>query len=108
VIGKYLFLYMIIDMFTRKVVGWGVAAQESGALARKIFAHALETEGVGAGRLIVHADSGKLMRSRTLFSLLAVTASHGRPHTSNDNAYAENLFATFKGRVAYPDFFRSL
>lgn len=111
VIGKYFFLYMIIDMFSRKVVGWGVAAQESGALARKIFTYALETEGVSADQLIVHADNGKPMRSRTLrtlFSLLAVTASHGRPHTSNDNAYAESLFATFKGRVAYPDFFRSI
>lgn len=111
VIGKYFFLYMIIDMFSRKVVGWGVAAQESGALARKIFAHALEAEGVRADQLIVHADNGKPMRSRTLralFTLLKVTASHGRPHTSNDNAYAESLFATFKGRVAYPDYFRSL
>jgi transposase InsO family protein len=111
IVGKYFYLYMIIDLFSRKVVGWGVAAQESGALARKIFAHALEAEGVCADQLIVHADNGKPMRSRTLrklFELLAVTASHGRPHTSNDNAYAESLFATFKGRVAYPEYFRSL
>lgn len=111
VIGKYFFLYMIIDMYSRKVVGWSVAAQESGALARKIFAHALDAEGIRADQLIVHADNGKPMRSRTLralFTLLAVTASHGRPHTSNDNAYAESLFATFKGRVAYPEYFRSL
>jgi putative transposase len=111
VIGKYFFLYMIIDMYSRKVVGWSVAAQESGALARRIFTHALEAEGIRADQLIVHADNGKPMRSRTLralFALLAVTASHGRPHTSNDNAYAESLFATFKGRVAYPDYFRSL
>lgn len=111
VIGKYFFLYMIIDMYSRKVVGWGVAAQESGALARKIFARALEAEGVCANQLIVHADNGKPMRSRTLlslFELLAVTASFGRPHTSNDNAYAESLFATFKGRVAYPEHFCSL
>jgi len=111
IVGKYFYLYMIIDLYSRKVVGWGVAAQESGALARKIFAHALEAEGVSADQLVVHADNGKPMRSRTLqklFELLAVTASHGRPHTSNDNAYAESLFATFKGRVAYPEYFRSL
>ncbi|MBN1448377.1 MAG: IS3 family transposase [Bacteroidetes bacterium] len=111
IIGKYFSLYMIIDLFSRKVVGWGVAAQESGALARKIFAHALETESVCTDQLIVHADNDKPMRSSTLqklFELLAVTASHGRPHTSNDNAYAESLFATFKGRVAYPEYFRSL
>jgi len=111
VIGKYFYLYMIIDLFSRKVVGWGVASQESGALARKIFAHALDAEGVCADQLIVHADNGKPMRSRTLlklFELLAVTPSFGRPHTSNDNAYAESLFATFKGRVAYPEHFRSL
>lgn len=109
--GKYFYLYMIIDMFSRKVVGWGVAAQESGALARKIFAHAMAAEGICADQLIVHADNGKPMRSRTLlslFTLLAVTASHGRPHTSNDNAYAESLFATFKDRVSFPDYFRSL
>lgn len=109
--GKYFFLYMIIDMFSRKVVGWSVAAQESGTLARKIFAYALAAEGIRANQLIVHADNGKPMRSHTLqslFNLLAVTASHGRPHTSNDNAYAESLFATFKDRVSYPDYFRSL
>jgi len=111
IVGKYFYLYMIIDLFSRNVVGWGVAAQESGAVARKVFAHALEAEGVCADQLIVHADNGKPMRSRTLqklFELLAVTASHGRPHTSNDNAYAESLFATFKGRVAYPEYFHSL
>lgn len=109
--GKYFYLYMIIDMFSRKVVGWDVAAQENGPLAKALFARALEAEGVSEYQLIVHSDNGKPMRSRTLralYTLLKVTASYGRPHTSNDNAYAESLFATFKGRVAFPQYFRTI
>jgi putative transposase len=109
--GKYFYLYMIIDMYSRKVVGWTVAARENGGLAKALFARTLEAEGISEDQLIVHADNGKPMRSRTLralFNLLSVTASYGRPHTSNDNAYAESLFATLKGRVAFPEYFGSL
>lgn len=109
--GKYFYLYMIIDMFSRKVVGWDVAAQENGPLAKALFARALEAEGISEHQLIVHSDNGKPMRSRTLralYTLLKVTASYGRPHTSNDNAFAESLFATFKGRVAFPEYFRTI
>lgn len=109
--GRYLYLYMIIDMFSRKVVGWDVAAQENGPLAKALFARTLEAEGVSEHQLIVHSDNGKPMRSRTLralYTLLKVTASYGRPHTSNDNAFAESLFATFKGRVAFPEYFRTI
>jgi putative transposase len=109
--GRYFFLYMIIDMYSRKVVGWDVYAKESGMLARALFARTLEAEGVKAHQITVHADNGKPMRSRTLralFDLLKVTASHGRPHTSNDNAFAESLFATYKGRVAFPEYFVTL
>lgn len=109
--GKYFYLYMIIDMFSRKVVGWDVAAQENGPLAKALFARTLEAEGVSEHQLIVHSDNGKPMRSRTLralYRLLKVTASYGRPHTSNDNAFAESLFATFKGRVAFPEYFSTI
>jgi putative transposase len=109
--GTYFYLYMIIDMYSRKVVGWDVFAKEDGTLARVLFAQALVAEHIPAGQITVHSDNGKPMRStslRSLFDMLSVTASYGRPHTSNDNAYAESLFATFKGRVAFPEYFSSI
>lgn len=109
--GTYYYLYMIIDMFSRKVVGWEVYAKEDGNLARGLFSQALADEGIPAGQIKIHADNGKPMRSkklRGLFELMGVTASYGRPHTSNDNAFAESLFATFKGRVSFPEYFSSI
>lgn len=109
--GTYFYLYMIIDMFSRKVVGWEVYAKEDGNLARSLFAQTLADEGIPPGQITVHADNGKPMRSkklRGLFELLNVLASYGRPHTSNDNAFAESLFATFKGRVSFPEYFSTL
>lgn len=109
--GTYFYLYMAIDMFSRKVVAWEVYAKEDGTLARDLFAEAMKAEGILPGTLLVHADNGKPMRSqklRALFDVLQVTASYGRPHTSNDNAYAESLFATFKGRISFPEYFASV
>ncbi len=109
--GTYYYLYMAIDMFSRKVVAWEVYAKEDGTLAREMFAEAMNAEGILPGTLLVHADNGKPMRSRKLrelFDVLQVTASYGRPHTSNDNAYAESLFATFKGRISFPEYFASV
>lgn len=109
--GTYFYLYMVIDMFSRKVVAWEVFAKEDGTLARDLFAAALEAEGILPGQIKIHADNGKPMRSVSLhglFNLLSVTASYGRPHTSNDNAFAESLFATFKGRVSFPEHFETL
>jgi transposase InsO family protein len=109
--GTYFYLYMIIDMFSRKVVGQEVYAKEDGNLARGLFAQALADEGIPPGQIKVHADNGKPMRSkklRGLFDMLNVTASYGRPHTSNDNAFAESLFATFKGRVSFPEYFPTI
>ncbi len=106
--GTYYYLYMAIDMFSRKVVAWEVYAKEDGTLARDLFAEAMKAEGILPGTLLVHADNGKPMRSRKLrdlFDILNVTASYGRPYTSNDNAFAESLFATFKGRISFPEFF---
>jgi putative transposase len=109
--GKYFYLYMIIDMYSRKIVGWSVFAKEDGEFARMLFAETFTAEGVGSHQIIIHSDNGKPMRSCTLeklFDLLHVIASHSRPHTSNDNAYSESLFATMKGRVLYPEFFTSI
>jgi transposase InsO family protein len=109
--GTYFYLYMAIDMFSRKVVAWEVYAKEDGTLARDLFAEAMKAEGISPGTLLVHADNGRPMRSqklRALFDVLQVTASYGRPHTSNDNAFAESLFATFKGRISFPEYFASV
>ena len=109
--GTYFYLYMAIDMYSRKVVAWEVFAKEDGTLARDLFAQALEAEGIPAGQITIHADNGKPMRSKSLrglFDLMSVTASYGRPHTSNDNAFAESLFATMKGRISFPEYFGSL
>lgn len=109
--GTYFYLYMAIDMFSRKVVAWEVYAKEDGTLARDLFAEAMKAEGIQPGTLLIHADNGRPMRShqlRTLFDVLQVTASFGRPHTSNDNAFAESLFATFKGRISFPEYFASV
>ena len=89
-------------------MAWEVYAKEDGTLARDLFAEAMKAEGIPPGTLLIHADNGRPMRSqklRALFDMLQVTASYGRPHTSNDNAYAESLFATFKGRIAFPEYF---
>lgn len=109
--GTYFYLYMAIDMYSRKVVAWEVFAKEDGALARDLFAQALENEDIPSGQIMIHADNGKPMRSkklRSLFEDLGVRASYGRPHTSNDNAFAESLFATFKGRVSFPEYFENI
>jgi putative transposase len=106
--GTYFYLYMIIDMYSRKVVGYEVFAKEDGAMAREFFARVLEAEGVREEQITVHADNGKPMRSkmlRGLFDRLQVRSSYGRPHTSNDNAFAESLFATLKGRISMPEYF---
>lgn len=108
---KYFYLYMVIDLFSRKVVAWEVYSKEDGQLARSLFATALQIEKVQEGQITVHSDNGRPMRSnslRSLFDLLMVKASFGRPHTSNDNAFAESLFATFKSRVMFPEFFPTI
>ena len=98
-------------MYSRKIVAWDLYAKENGTLARDLFARALMIEGVPPDQITVHADNGKPMRSRklrSLFDLLGVTPSHGKPHTSNDNAFAESLFATLKGRISYPEYFKNI
>lgn len=96
----------------RIIVGWAVHTVEDGRFARELFNRAFALEGVLAGQIIVHADNGIPMRSQTLQAMFdlrgGIPASHGRPHTSNDNAFAESLFSTLKERVLYPENFESL
>ena len=108
---SYTYLYVILDVFSRYVVGWMVATCESATLARKLFLETCEREGIEPGQLTVHADRGSSMKSKCLaFTLadLGVTKTHSRPHVSNDNPYSEAHFKTLKYRPNFPSRFGSI
>jgi putative transposase len=107
----YFYLYVILDVFSRYVVGWMVAVQESAALAQHLIAETCGRQGIVPDTLTIHADRGPSMSSKPVALLLAdlgVTKSHGRPHVSNDNPYSESHFKTLKYSPAFPDRFGSL
>lgn len=88
----YYYLYVILDIFSRYVVGWMVASRESKTLAERLIAQTLAAQHVTADQLTLHADRGSSMTSKPVALLLAdlgVTKSHSRPHTSNDNPFSE-------------------
>ncbi len=108
---SYYYLYVIIDVFSRYVVGWMVAPRESAKLAEKLIAETCERQGILPGQLTVHADRGSSMRSKLVAQLLAdlgVTKTHSRPHVSNDNAFSEAGFKTLKYRPGFPQRFGCL
>ena len=107
----YFYLYVILDVYSRYVVGWMVAYRESAALAERLIESVCRREGIEKGHLTIHADRGSSMISKTVALLLAdlgVTKSHSRPHVSNDNPYSESQFKTLKYRAGFPDRFGSL
>lgn len=107
----YFHLYVIIDVFSRYVVGWMVAPRESATLAERLIAETCARHGIQPGQLTVHADRGSSMRSKLVAQLLAdlgVTKTHSRPHVSNDNAFSEAGFKTLKYRPDFPERFGSL
>lgn len=109
--GVYYQLYVVIDIFSRYVVGWTVAAAETGELAEAFIADALARHGVEAGQLTLHADRGTSMTSKPVAQLLVdlgVARSHSRPHVSNDNPYSEANFKTLKYCPAFPRRFGSI
>ena len=106
----YFHLYVLLDLFSRFVVGWMLARHESGALARRLLAESCERQGIVPGQLTIHADRGSAPASKTVAQLLAdlgVERSHSRPHVSNDNPFSESHFATLKGHPGFPDRFVS-
>ena len=106
----YFHLYVLLDLFSRYVVGWMLARHESGALARRLLAESCERQGIAPGQLTIHADRGSAPASKTVAQLLAdlgVERSHSRPHVSNDNPFSESHFATLKGHPEFPDRFVS-
>ena len=108
--GVFYFLYVIMDLFSRMVVGWMLAEQESGAHARRLFADTLARHGVAPDELTVHMDRGSPMKSKdlaNLFAVLCIARSYSRPHVSDDNAFSEAHFKTLKYQPDYPDHFAS-
>lgn len=104
----YYYLYVILDVYSRFVVGWMIAKQESASLARELIAETCARQGIRPDQLTLHADRGSSMTSKPVAFLLAdlgVTKTHSRPHVSNDNPYSESQFKTLKYRPDYPDRF---
>ena len=108
---SYFYLYVIIDVFSRYVVGWCIAERENAQIAEAMIQETLLRESIQPGALTIHADRGSAMTSTTVAELLidlGVTKSHSRPHTSNDNPYSESHFKTMKYRPQVPDRFESV
>jgi putative transposase len=102
---SYFYLYVILDIFSRRVVGWQVADTESAALFKPLFDDAVAKHQVPPGQLTLHADRGGPMKAKATALLLAdlgVTKSHSRPHTSNDNPFSEAHFKTLKYQPEFP------
>ena len=107
----YFYLYVMLDVFSRYVVGWMVAHGESAALAEQFIHETCARQGIGRDELTIHADRGSAMTSKSVAFLLAdlgVTKTHARPHVSNDNPFSEAQFKTLKYRPAFPERFGSI
>jgi len=107
----YFYLYVILDVFSRYVVGWMVAHRESAELAQRLIEATAAKQQIGPGQLTLHADRGTSMTSKPVAFLLAdlgITKTHSRPYVSNDNPYSESQFKTLKYRPAFPDRFFSM
>ena len=108
--GVLFSLYVIIDLFSRMVVGWLLAERENAAHAERLFADSIARHGIAPGALTVHADRGSPMKSddlAQLFAVLGVARSLSRPHVSDDNAFSEAQFKTLKYQPDYPGQFAS-
>lgn len=101
-------LYVILDIFSRFVVGWLIAPRESAELAQQLIAQTVARQAIAPGQLKLHADRGASMRSKPVATLLVdldVAKSHSRPYTSDDNPYSESQFKTMKYRPEFPQRF---
>ena len=107
----YYYLYVILDVYSRYVVGWMVAERESEELAQALIRATCDKQGIQPGQLTLHADNGSAMIAKSVAQLLIdldVVQSHSRPHVSDDNPYSEAQFKTLKYRPDYPERFGSL
>lgn len=107
----YFYLYVILDVFSRYVVGWMLAEQESADLAQQLISQSWQQQAVDQAQLTLHADRGAPMTALTtaqLLDKLGIQKSHSRPYTPNDNPYSEAQFKTLKYRPDFPAYFNSL
>ena len=105
VVGMFFYLYLIVDIFSRKIVGWEVHERESADLAATLIRQAVLAEGGITRPLVLHADNGSPMKGATMkttMEKLGITASYSRPRVSNDNPFSEALFRTCKYRPDWP------
>lgn len=104
--GWFYYLYLVVDVWSRKIVGWAVHEVESSELAGRLIREAAFKEGVDPGQLVLHSDNGGPMKGATMLATLqwlGIVPSFSRPRVSNDNPYSEALFRTVKYRPEYPD-----
>jgi putative transposase len=105
---SYFYLYVIMDIYSRCVVGWMVAGRESASLAERLIMETCEKQAIAKDQLTIHADRGTSMKSKLVAQLMAdlgITKTHSRPHTSNDNPYSEAQFKTLKYHHSFPKSF---
>jgi putative transposase len=107
----YFYLYVVLDIFSRYVVGWMLAERESAVLGQDVVRTACERQGIQPGQLTVHSDRGSPMVAKStalLYADLGIGKSHSRPHVSNDNPFSESHFKTLKYRPELPERFGSV
>jgi transposase InsO family protein len=105
IVGTFFYLYLVTDIFSRRIVAARVYEAENDEHAAELFAEVQKTEGLVPGQTTLHADNGGPMKGATLkatLEKLGVAMSHSRPRVSDDNPYVESLFGTMKTRVGYP------
>ena len=110
-VRSWFYLYVVLDIYSRKIVAWSIDAVESDKVAKRLIKTACKREGINPDQLILHSDRGAQMTGNTIAELLedlGVTRSLSRPRTSNDNPYSEANFKTVKYRPDYPDRFESV
>lgn len=106
VLGLYFYLYMIIDIFSRKIVGWEIWETESAEHAQELIRKAVLNEKINGRPLVLHSDNGSPMKAATFqatLEKLGIQKSYSRPRVSNDNPYSEAMFRTLKYRPEYPE-----
>lgn len=106
----YFYLYVIVDIFSRYVVGWLIAENESAELAEQLIRTTCDRQGIQPGELTLHADRGAPMKAKSVAEMMAdmgVSKSHSRPHVSDDNPFSESAFKTMKYQPDYPDRFEN-
>lgn len=107
----YFYLYVILDIYSRYVVGWMVAHRESADLASQLIQETCRKQSITSGQLTIHADRGSSMKSKLVAQLLGdlgITKTHSRPHVSDDNPFSESQFRTLKYRPEFPQRFGSI